>query len=441
MSRWWSACLAVVFFALAGCGYLSCETPIERERRELQEATESSDSLLYRGIKVALRSVPLREEAAAPDASSSKIRKLTLSILHGAGKSGGPEGGGLQAAEYVVLAKELYELRSELRDVDEDAYPTLLEQIATATGSADAPDVKAIVDWYGPDWEHLVLAMVWTASHKAPLGFVLYELSALDPSRVKLDPVRVASRLVRGVVYLQHQWPHLSEEETTAYLTDLTEHRASIVAFTRGFVELAPDTSDDQVYARWHAPGVLLRGVARTKQGDDEDAALDDLDAFLVDAQTLGLDDEGVWAIDAYVALRREDTDRALASLRKLQASDRLGDDEKQVVSEAIAALEGRDEDAALASLTDKAAMVTLAGGYVLRVLGKLDWRGRLEQTEAGRGLLRLDGAISGEIARTKDALSADQLRELGNEAAKSARQLGADATKRATELWHRAVE
>ena len=65
-------------FATA-CGFFSCESPIEKERRELQEATESSEAVLYRGLKVALRSAPL--DGSETDAKSTKIRQLTASVF------------------------------------------------------------------------------------------------------------------------------------------------------------------------------------------------------------------------------------------------------------------------------------------------------------------------------------------------------------------------
>jgi hypothetical protein len=440
MNRWWSPVIVAVFTLMTACGYLSCESPIERERRELQEATESSDAVLYRGIKVVLRSAPLDEESAPPDAAATKIAKLTRSLLTGASHNS-HSAEPLAAAEYLQLATELYELRDELRDVDEDDYPTLAEQIAIMADARHTAEFTALKTWYDPAWEHLVLALLWTAGQKAPPGFVLYELSRLDPSGLQVDGVRVPSRLVRAVVYLQNQWPWLSEEESTAYLSDLETSRAGILTFTRDFTDVSDTMTDDQVYAQWHAPGVMLRGVARMKKGDDDERMLDDFDAALVDADTLGLDDEGVWVIDAYVGLKRGDTDRALVSLRKLKASERLGSDEKQLVSEAVEALEDRDPDAALKSLTDKVLLAKIVGGYALRVLAKVDWRSELEKSEAGRGMLGIDESIRGEVERTKAALSPSQLEDLGRSAAQSAKQLGGAAADKASEVWHRAVK
>jgi hypothetical protein len=436
MRRIWQPCVLVVFLLASACGFFSCESPIERERRELREAAESSEAVLYRGLKVALRSAPL--DGSTTDASSTKIRQLTASVFTKLLREGAQEpAAALTPADYVVLAKEFYELRDQLRVADEDAYPTLLHQIVVASG--DDPASLAMLEWYDPAWEHLVLALLWTGSQKAPQGFVMHELGELDPDGLEPDGVRVAARLLRSLAFYQYHWPWLADEELTAYLDDLQTSRADVIAFTRAFAGAPPDASDDFVYAQWHAPGVLLRGIVRfEKKLDDE--ALDDLDAFLTDAQTLGIDDEGVWLVGAYVGIRREDPERALENLRKLEASPMLDDDAKKLVRESIAALEKRDPESAFNGVTDKVLVAKIAGGYLLRVLAKVNWREQLERSEHGRALLRSDEAISGEVERTKAALSPEQLDGLKQKAAESAREVGDRTRRGAIDAWHRAA-
>jgi len=429
----------VVFVALlaTACGYFSCESPIERERRELQEAAETTEAVLYRGLKVTLRSAPL-DGSAPTDASSTKIRQLTASVFSRLlREDGGGQAVELTAADYVVLAKELYELRDELRAADEDAYPTLLHQIVVASG--DDPATVAALAWYDAAWEHLVLALLWTGSQKAPPGFVIHELGELDPDGLEPDGVRVAARLLRSLAFYQYHWPWLADEELTAYLADLEASRTEVIAFTRTFAAAPPDATDEFVVAQWHAPGVLLRGIVRLeKELDDE--ALDDLDAFLVDAETLGLDDEGVWLVGAYVGIRREDSERALTNLRKLEASPMLDDDARALVRESIAALEKRDPESAFNGLTDKILVAKIAGGYLLRVLAKVNWREQLQRSESGRALLRSDETLRGEVERTKAALSPEQLDGLKQKAAESAREVGERTRKGAVEAWQRAA-
>lgn len=420
--------LVASFAVMTACGWMSCESPMEKERRELQEAGESTEALVYRGLKVTMRSAPIDPDAGPQDASATKIGQLLHRIAGTRRDAETP----LSASEYVELAREFYALRDQLRTVDEDDYPTLLAQIGAASKSE-----QLMPAWYNSDWEHLVLATAWIASQKAPPAFVVYELGELDPAGIHEPGVRVLARLLRSLAFTLYGWSWLTDEEATAYLDDLERNRAEIIAFTRGFDSVSSDATDEQVYAQWHAPGVLLRGLARHRKGD-EDPALEDLDAFVTDAETIGLEDEGVWLIGAYVGIRREDTERALTNLRKLEASPRLGDDEKKLVRQAIEAIEDRDPDAAFNVVTDKWLVAQIVGGYVLRVLAKVEWRKELEQTDSGRALLGADDEIEAEVDRIGGALSPEQVDELEKKAGEAARRFGAGARDEATKAWHR---
>ncbi|MCX4246063.1 hypothetical protein [Paraliomyxa miuraensis] len=438
--RGWQVVVSLVALLLTGCGIFTCESPIERERRELREAGETSEAVLYRGLKVTLRSAPL-EAGIATDPSATKIRQLTARIfarLLAKGSEGRPDTEPT-AADYVALAKEFYDLRAELRVANEDDYPTLLQQIVTASGN-DPATVEAL-RWYDSSWEHLVLALLWTSSSSvAPQGFVIYEIGQLDPAGIQDHGVRMGARLIRAGAFYRYRWVHLTEEETTAYLADLEDHSTEVIAFTRTFGGPEVSANDDVVHAQWHAPGVLLRGVARMEIEDQDEASLDDLDAFLTDAQTLGLDDEGVWLIGAYVGIRREDGERALTNLRKLEGSPLLDDDARTLVRDTIAALEDRDPDSALNRVTDKILMAKIVGSYLLRVLAKVRWREELQATESGRALLKLDAEVRAEVDRLEGALSTEQLEELTASTVESARALGRSTKDKAAEAWHRAV-
>lgn len=427
----------VLLGVMAACGFFSCETPIERERRELQELTESVETVLYRGLKVTLRSAPV-DPAVAVDPSAGEIRRLTAAVFARMLRPGGAQDDQptLAPQDYVALARDFYELRGELRETDEDDYPTVLQQCLTAGG--DPRSANALLPWYGPDWEHLVFATLWAGSQAAPRPFVLYELSQLEPANIDVVGVRLLSRLLRAGTFFQYHWPNLADEALTGYLDDLEGHGDELRAFVEMMVPGANDPT--MVHAQWHLPAVLLRGLVRLDL-EREDEALVDLEAGLADAQTLGLEDEGVWLIGAYVGIRREDPERALKNLRALEHSDMLGDDERQLVRDTIAALEDRDPDAALRKVTDKLLVARIVGGYLLRTMTTIDWHHELARTESGRALLGFTDVVDDEVAAVKGAASVEQLTALGDQAAASAKDLAAQGRSRAIDAWHRAVD
>ncbi len=430
----------VVVVALAllvtACGWFSCESPIERERRALREATESSEAVLYRGLKIALRSAPLDGDAAS-DPSATQIRRLTASIFTRVLHDPGTEAAPATPIDHVALAKEFYALRDELRSAHEDDYPTLLQQLLVAGG--DRRSATALLPWYSPSWEHLILAVSWTGSG-APPSFALHELAALDPATLDDAGVRVGARVLRGAAFYQYHWPHLAEQELGAALDDIDASKAELVGFTRTMGGAPAGAGDEAIVAQWHGPTVLLRGLVRRDTGDD-DGSLDDLDAGLADAHTLGVEDDAVWLVEAYVGLRRGDPDRALVNLRKLQASPSLDANTRALVDDAVAALESRDPDSALDVVTDKVLVAKVVGSHAARMLGTIDWRAQLEANAAGRALLGLHDVVDDEVGKVAGALSAEQLESLGQQAAESTRRAGAKARDGAVEAWHRVVD
>ncbi len=439
--------VALGFSLVSSCSALSCETPLEREQRELREAAEGFEAVVYRGFKVSIRSAPIEDlraanagnvaadDSAADDSATddpgARVRqqtgRLTRALLHAGDEQRREK---LEAADYVELAASFYKLRNELREVDEDTYPTLFEQMAAADGSLQDPSTVAILTWYNSAWEHLLLAAVWAASQKAPRGFVLYETGKMDPNELQSASVRMLMRSVRGMAFLQYGWPYMSEIEMTAYLDELATNREAIIAFSRNSAR-GRERSDEQLYAQWHAIGVLLRGGARMNKGDEfEEEALSDLELFLKDAETLGLDEEIVWLIAAYVGIKRDDAERAVPALRKLSQSALFPEAEQQLFSDAANAVEQRDPDAALASLNDKVLFTKVVGAYVFRILMRVNWREKLEATEAGRAVLRVEGVLDEEAARIKQAMSAEQLREVGGDALRSGQGWWDDAKR-----------
>ncbi len=439
--------LVMVLCSVApSCSALSCETPLEREERELKAAGESMEAVVYRGIKVSLRSAPIaagepegtdagvllrqwaRTSASSPteaalgsDAAAAKVREQTQRLFAAMVTSDESESRALTAADYVKLATAFYSLRHSLRDVDEDDLPTLFEVLSHVKAEQGDPLVLHTLTWYNSAWEHLAIAVVCTVS-KAPRGMVIYELGQLDPSQLQMTSVRLMSRLLRGITFSDYGWPYLAERELTAYLKDLEDNREEMVRFSREFQQPS-DWSDAQLHAQWHAAGVLTRGLVRLEMGEESDAGmLDDLDAFLADARTLGIDAEGVWLVDAYVGIKREDAPRAITSLERLAQSPMFPDTEQQLFRDAAEAMRARDPDAAFTSITDKALVAKVVLTYATTVLMRVDWKEKLQATESGKSLLRAQAVLSEELNRINQAASSKQLSELTTRAAEQSK-------------------
>lgn len=419
---WWKH-LTMLLLLACGCGLTTCETPIERERRALKKAGESSQALIYRAMKISVRSMPTKLNPGGPDHEATKINRLTRNLLgklEGAdpADAAAPGSDALSAGEYVAVAKELYELRAILRETDEDRYPTVLHVLL-----ANDEPARAQMHWYLSTHEHMAFALAWLAVKQAPPGFRVYETGMIDPAAIEQPGLRIAAHLIRGATFLSEGWPWLCEEEMSGYLQvfDAEQDQLLVWAQAAQTLTLAKRSDeqvvalgDEQLLAAVHSPGVLLRGLCRVQAKKDEEA-LRDLEAFLHDAELLGLEGEAVWLIGAYVGIKRDDQQLALDNLRKLETSEVLGSSERELIADAIEALEDRKPGAALNAITDKVLFARIGSAYVLRELAKVEWRQLFEASEGGQRLTRLTTLLAAEVAAVQNALSPEQLGDLGD--------------------------
>lgn len=430
------ALTALVLLLACSCGLFRREPPIEKERRELQEAGESAEALIYRALKISVRSVPSALNPAGPDENATKINALTQHLLaqldrasppaEGEAGEDVPEYEALSPREYLEVAKEIYELRKVLRETDEDRYPTVLH-----TFVAGDEALRAQTSWYLSAHEHMLLALTWLGVQQAPRAFRVYETGMIEPAKIEQAGLRLGAHLIRGATFLSEGWPWLCEEEMSGYLSVLGAEQDELLGWARMARSVDAGVAEDEVLlAGIHAPGVLVRGVCRivTEEDDKQDEALEDLEAFLADAETLGLEGEAVWLVGAYVGLERENEQMALDNLRKLEHSELLGSSERELVSDTIEAVEDREPGRALNKVTDKLLIAKIVSAYVRREIAKVDWRKQVEATSAGRKLLRLSDLLAREVATIKGALKPEQLDDLRDSASQWAGKVGCGA-------------
>ena len=413
-----------VSLPLAGCNsVLRDETPREREDRKLTKAMAAPDLLIYRGLKVSLRGLPTKVGESALGEETKKLGAFVEHLFAQLHPKHGTEGAveasasyePLAGSDYLGVGRELYDLRTIVRETDEDAYPTLLHTIMGEQGPA-----RAGMPWYDSTHEHMIFVLTWLTVAQVPRGFRVYEANEIDPSELSEPGLRLAAHLLRGTTYMHERWPLHCIDELDAYLKLLEDERGEILPWlAESYVAEAGARAgfgDEELHAAAHAPGMLVRGMCRIK-ADQKHEGLDDFEAFLSDAAKIGLDGEAVWLVGAYVGLGREDGEAALENLHKLADSDLIGASEARLIADAIRALEDRDGEAAERSLAEGLLIAKVVGAYISRELNAHDWRRKLGETEGGRKLLHLIELMAQEVESVKAKLTPEKVEELGSSA------------------------
>lgn len=423
-------CMSVIFlFGNLSC-FLKKENPLEKERKELNKKLEDNTALtIYRGAKISLRSIPADKNIKSLDSlygsmekkqiSGQNIQKYTVYLISTLLKASDTTKT-ITIAEGLELMNAYSKLKEELKNTDEDSFPTLMEILLyiNSLNGTENKDLIKTLKWNNSK-EHLVLAAVLMAAKQLPETMQLYELSKLDIDKLEKTEIKPISGMLKGIVYMQNKWNYLSEEVLTQSINSLEndniqfEYSSFPVLFEGSKVE----TKEAQK-TQLHALACSLRGFVRTKMDDDDkkELAVSDFEMFIADANKLGADNELVWFAGAYVAINKEDNKQAIAYLDKLQNSSYFTDNEKEAIKDVKAYLADRKEDKALNVIYDKLFIGKLVTGYLYNYFVEIDWYKAINQTEAGKQMFELPTLIDSEYKKIENEMDPSKLQEKGKE-------------------------
>jgi hypothetical protein len=404
------------------------EDPHEKERKEFQKSIEENTALtVYRGVKITLRSFPITQKAKNADSLISAIEnqkpgyenvsKYTIYLLNtfmGLGKNNGE----ISLKETIELVKAFSQLKDELKDKNEDDYPTLLDVILYLNSVKDAGQDNLMKELkWNSSKEHLVLSAALMGAKPLPESFQLYETSKLDIPVLENTEIKPLAAMFKGIIMMQNKWNYLSEEALSQGIESLD---AGNLKFEYGtmpsfFAEAKIDGRDAEI-AQLHGLSCLIRGFVRTKMDDKKKKklAIEDFELFLADADKIGADNELVWLAGAYVSIKKEDNQRALTYLDKLEKSEQFTENEKDAIKEIKSYLSKRDNDKALNVIYDKVFIGKLVAGYLYNFVTKADYYKAIEKSESGKKLLEIPELINSEYKKMEKEMSGDGLKEKG---------------------------
>ncbi len=414
---------AIIVFCINAC-FFSKEDPLEKERKEFNKWLEENTPLaFYKGIKVSVRSLPLEQNYSDIDSimendSQNEIPKHTLYLIKKILEVG-QNAGEISILEGIQMMKALNDLKGELKNSDEDSYPTILEVLLYVSENyGNYGDFLKLINWNNSK-EHLVLCGLMTAAKPLPPSFQLYEASRLDVEQLEKTEIKPLGAILKGSSLMMNKWYYLSEESLSQGINSLDNDKLYFVYknYPSLFKE-AKVTSEEVQIIQLHALSCLMRGFVRS-QIDDEDKneqALDDFELFLADADKIGLDNELVWFAGAYVNITKEKPDEAIVYLEKFKQSELISDSEKEAIDEIIAYLNKREPDKALNTVYDKLFIGKLIFRHIAHYLKEIDWYKEMEKSETGRQFLRISEVVGEEYEKMESGFDSDKLKEKGKE-------------------------
>ncbi|TND09238.1 MAG: hypothetical protein FD123_1641 [Bacteroidetes bacterium] len=386
---------------------LSCESedPIKREQAEMQKRMEGTTTDFYKAFKVALR-------GTAATGQSESFHDARTALLALAGSTAMEMGEVKKDSSLTAVVSKLFTVAVGLKDAkkilletDEDTLPTVAENILYVISAGKSSDLsQSGLPWLNENSEHLMLAALWYASAKAPKSFALYELSRTNDDQLGNTDLKLLAKMSRSVIYLREDWPYMSEKAADEYLAISEKEKDYIMQHPWPSLDTAANPSPEAAWHQWRGIGYLLRATARMKMEDKDKEADADLQMFLQEATAGGFDNELTWTVGAYLAVKKEDKEKAALYLGKLEKSSVLSENERKTASEIKGYMNNREPGKALNMISDKMAIAKISGHYISGRANQLGGLAKLEEMDWSKRLLKIVDEISGFVGKIPDA-------------------------------------
>jgi len=368
----------LVSFALASCFNEKTDNElIQKDLAELSAQLDNHKVLFYKYGKLIVRSNVIGEEQNSNDVFGKELPYFYEKLLQ-------HEADSLSLSDYIAVFKTYNTVKEKVKNSNEDDYPTLTEAFLPAF--VDSLDTsffpkgkkeKAVLQ----SMEHGFLSGMVLASKNLGADIALYECSMTKTDILPQSEIRALLQLHKSLIFMAKDLLYISEIEqnnTIEWLNSKPEDSFEITQLI--FSGYATNRDSAQLY--FHALSHLVRGLDRIKmpRESDNEKGITDLEIFLNDAKQIGLEEDIVYGIEAYVAIKREDSERAIVALKHLKKSKHISRKDKANIKEAIGYLKNREPDKVLNGVYDKIFISKLAFNYVVDYLAQVQWERVLEQ-------------------------------------------------------------
>lgn len=347
---------------------------IKKDIVELEDNFDSYKVLFYRFGKIALRSSAVKDSEQSADFVAFKSKMESMN-----NRLGESENASLSPMDYIGIYRDYRSMKKYVLATDEDIFPILSDAMDTPKEGEPKVDIQLLTGKEkirAQNAEHALLSIVVLFAKDFGTGVSLYEASKTNPELFSEGEEKALLQFFRGFLFGYKGFYYLSEKELTSNIEWLDNNPNAKFKISKELKTWNGDTNK-QIHTGFHGFNHLLRGYDRIMMDTDADKqlGLKDFEVFLADANKIGLNNELTWAIETYVYLNQEESEKAIPSLTKLKSSDFLSNKEKKSIDEAIEYLGSRESDKVLNTVYDKVFLGKIVSKYLFRVMSEVDWQ------------------------------------------------------------------
>lgn len=372
--------LILLLFLLCRCS--KSETDAELlalDQKKLVENLDYDKITFYKFAKIAIRASAVQDTTKEEYQKFGKNMQHLLNAMHKIDAKGDES---ISAIDALLIYKDYQSIKGFVKETDEDIFPTLVEGINGMNNNGEKFQLLSGNEkTQAQNIEHAILSTIVLATRSFGQPFALYECSKTQPEKLPDHETKTLLEFVRGFLFFSNSLYYLSEDGLSRNINWLDKNEKIPLPYTKAFFGWR-NLSDEQTHTAFHSMNYLFRGFDRLmmERKVDEERALDDFEKFLVDTKKLGLETELTLAIESYLYLKREDKEKAIVALTKLNKSPLLSNSEHEALEKTIAYVNDREAGKALNGVYDKVFLSKIATKYVFSILVKIDWEKVLKE-------------------------------------------------------------
>lgn len=370
----------VVLFLASCSGEKTDQLLLELDKKKLAENINYDKIIFYKFAKIAVRSTAV-QDTTQPE--YQKFSKQAQSVVRTLNKVNAHNNENISVIDALRVYKEYRSVKQFVKETDEDVFPLLTAGfIAMKTGvKMPQPFFKDTNKAYYQNIEHAILSMAVLATRDLGQPFALYECAKTQPELLDDCEIKTLLEFVRGFLFFSNNLFYLSEDGLSRNIKWLDKNEKIPLPYTKSFFGWSR-LNDEQTHLAFHSMNYLFRGFDRMRMERkiDEERSLEDFEAFLNDMNKLGIQNELVWGITAYLNLKKERPEKSLPALEKLSKSPLFSNSEREALQQTMVYVKDRESDKALTNVYDKAFIGKITTKYMVAVLSKIDWEKLMKQ-------------------------------------------------------------
>lgn len=307
----------ILFIFIVSLMVFSCkedkENHLRMEQEKLQKELNSNDIFLYKGVKIMVRSVSLKN-------NDEGLANEVLSFF--SHKSGMKD---ISVSEVYKTFKKYKSLKDSVMFLKEDDYPTVLGNISGVLPDSTG-ELKSYIDRYwNSSSEHAFFSVMLNSVEDINPDYILYEVSLIEPEKLPYGEFSALVAIYQAIVFSGAGFVYTADDILTKNIENISTGKYKFESLTN---KEEPYSAKEICLALSH----FFRGILGSETGAEKDAIRADFEKFIELSEKTGIHKDLSLIAGLYLGQLDNDKEAVNKYLEQLSESDLFDEDGKKAI-------------------------------------------------------------------------------------------------------------